>query len=254
MRLVEHLRELRRRLLLALLGVLVMAVPSWFVYPQVFEVLQAPIEAINDAGLTAALTFTTPAAAFDMRIRIALWLATFLASPWWLYQIWAYVAPGLTKSERRRSLAFVVAGVPRFLGGAAVAWLVLPSAVRLLAGFTPEGALNYMPAPDYLRFVMRVILAFALAFLMPVVMVLLNVIGLVHSRTLLAGWRWAVLLIFTFAALASPTPDAWTMIALAVPMCALYFGAVAITYRHDKRVAARTAARDAEQLGPEHPA
>ena len=251
MRLIEQLRELRRRLLLALAGIGVMAIPSWFAYPHVFDLLQSPIEAINDAGLTAALTFTTPAAAFDMRIRVSIWLATFLASPWWLYQIWAYIAPGLTKSEKRRSLVFILAGVPLFLGGAAVAWLVLPSAVRLLAEFTPESALNYMPAPDYLRFVMRVILAFAIAFLMPLIMVLLNAMGVVHSRTLLGGWRWAVLLIFVFAALASPTPDAWTMIALALPMCAMYFGAVGIAYRHDKRVAARTAARDAELLGRE---
>ncbi len=251
MRLVEHLRELRRRVLLALAGVAVMTVPGWFLYTPVFDALQAPVLAVDDAALTAALIFTTPAAAFDMRVRVALWVATFIASPWWLYQVWAYIAPGLTRTEKRRSLLFVVAGVPLFLAGAVLAWLVLPNAIRVLIQFTPEGALNYMPATDYVRFVMRVILAFAIAFLLPLLMVLVNALGLVSARTLLAGWRWAVLLIFIFAGIASPTPDPWTMIALALPMCALYFGAVGIAALHDRRVDRRLAARDAELLGPE---
>ncbi len=254
MRLVDHLRELRRRVLLALAGIGVMAVVGWFLYEPVFDAIQEPVRAVDDAGLTAALVFPTPAAAFDMQIRVSLWLATFLASPWWLYQLWAFIAPGLTTREKRRSLLFVAAAVPLFLGGALLAWLVLPNAIRVLTQFTPEGALNYMPATDYVRFVMRVILAFGLAFLMPVVMVLLNAIGLVHSRTLLAGWRWAVLLSFVFAGIASPTPDPWTMIALAIPICGLYFGAVGIAAARDRRVARREAARDAGLLGPEAPA
>jgi len=251
MRLVEHMRELRRRVLLAITGLAVMAVPAWFLYGPVFDALQAPIEAIDDSGLTAALNFTTPAAAFDMRIRVSLWLAAFLASPWWLYQIWAYIAPGLTRPEKKRSLAFLAAGVPLFLGGAALAWLVLPNAVRVLTEFTPEGALNYMPATDYVRFVMRIILAFGIAFLLPLIMVLVNSLGMLSARAMLAGWRWAVLLIFVFAGIASPTPDPWTMIALAIPICALYFGAVGIAARHDRRVERRRAERDAELLGPE---
>lgn len=253
MRLVEHLRELRRRVLLALAGIAVMTIAGWLLYEPVFEALQAPVRAVDDAELTAAaaLIFTTPAAAFDMRVRVALWVATFLASPWWLYQIWAYIAPGLTRSEKRRSILFVVIGVPLFLAGAALAWLVLPNAIRVLIQFTPEGALNYMPATDYVRFVMRVVLAFAIAFLLPLLMVLVNALGLVSARTLLGGWRWAVLLIFVFGAIASPTPDPWTMIALALPMCALYFGAVGIAALHDRRVERRLAARDAKLLGPE---
>ncbi|PYG02293.1 Sec-independent protein translocase TatC [Georgenia satyanarayanai] len=251
MRLVEHLRELRRRVLLALAGIVVMAVVSWFFYEPVFDAIQAPVRAVDDSGLSAALNFTSPAAAFDMQVRVSLWLAVFLASPWWLYQLWAYVAPGLTRSEKRRSMLFVVAGVPLFLAGAVLAWMVLPNAIRVLTQFTPEGALNYMPATDYVRFVMRVVLAFAIAFLVPLVMVLLNAIGLVSARALLGGWRWAVLLVFVFAGIASPTPDPWTMIALAVPMCALYFGAVGIAALHDRRAERRRAAHEAELLEPD---
>lgn len=253
MRLIDHLRELRKRILLAVLGIGVAAIGAWFIYLPVFDAIQAPVTALGDSGLDAALTFTSPAAAFDMKIKVSLWLAVFIASPWWIYQLWNFISPGLTKPERRKSFLFALAGVPLFLLGGTLAWLVLPNAIRLLNQFTPEGALNYMPAVDYLRFVMRVIMAFALAFLMPLVMVMINSMGLVRGRSMLAGWRWAVLIVFIFAGFASPTPDPWTMIALAVPMCALYFGAVAIAIRRDKRVDAKRAAHEAELLGESPP-
>jgi sec-independent protein translocase protein TatC len=241
MPLLAHLRELRKRFLLVLLGIVVAAVIGWIFYQPVFDAMQEPVLALNDRGQEAALTFATPAAAFDMRVRVSLWLGVFASCPWWLYQIWAFLNPGLTSKERRYAVAFVGAGIPLFLLGAVIAWLALPNAIRLLTEFTPEGALNYMPATEYLRFVMRVVLAFGIAFLVPLVMVLLNFMGVVRARTLLGAWRWAVLAIFTFAALASPTPDPWTMILLALPICGLYFLAVGIAARHDARTDARRA-------------
>lgn len=243
MRLIEHVRELRRRVLLTLVGLAVGAVPAWFLYPVVFDAIQAPVVALNDSQLDAALIFTSPAAAFDMRVRVTLWLATFLASPWWLYQLWAFIRPGLRRGEKRRATAFVAAAVPLFFLGAALAWTVLPNAVAVLATFAPEGALSYMPATDYLRFVMRVVMAFGIAFLVPLVMVVLNAMGMVTGRALLGGWRWAILATFAFGALASPTPDAYTMTAIALPTLGLYFGAVGIAVRRDKR-AATAAARE----------
>lgn len=249
MRLVDHLRELRKRVLLAVLGIAVAAVGAWFIYEPVFDAIQAPVTALGDAGLDAALIFTTPAAAFDMKIRVSLWLAVFISSPWWIYQLWSFISPGLTKNERRKSMYFALAGVPLFLAGGTLAWLVLPNAIRLLNQFTPEGALSYMPAADYIKFVMRVIMAFAIAFLLPLIMVMLNSMGIVRGRSMLAGWRWAVLIVFIFAGFASPTPDAWTMIALAVPMCGLYFAAVGIAIRRDKRADAKRARHEAELMG-----
>ncbi|MFC4555117.1 twin-arginine translocase subunit TatC [Georgenia faecalis] len=248
MPLLAHLRELRKRFLLALLGIAVAAVVGWIFYEPVFDAMQQPVLELNEHGQEAALTFATPAAAFDMKIRVSLWLGVFGACPWWLYQIWAFLNPGLTSAERRYAVAFVGVGIPLFLAGAGLAWLILPNAVRLLTEFTPEGALNYMPATEYMRFFMRVILAFGIAFLVPLVMVLLNFLGVVRAKTLLAGWRWAVLAIFTFAAFASPTPDPWTMILLALPICGLYFLAVGIAAQHDRRADARAAraARAAE--------
>ena len=116
------------------------------------------------------------------------------------------------------------------------------AAVGILTSFTPENTLNLITAQLYLTFIMRMVLAFGLAFLLPVVMVGLNLAGIVRASTWLAGWRWAVLLAFVFAAVATPTADAISMFALAIPICALYFAAVGLCALHDRR-ADRKAAR-----------
>ncbi len=135
--------------------------------------------------------------------------------------------------------------MPLFLAGAAVAWFMLPRAVELLTSFTPAGAQNLLEASMYLSFVMRLLLAFGIAFLLPVLMVALDFVGLVRAPVWRHAWRWAVVVIFTFAAVATPTPDAVTMLFVAIPMCALYFGAVWVCVVHDRRVERRAAAEAA---------
>ena len=132
-------------------------------------------------------------------------------------------------------MAFVAAAVPLFVGGCYLATWALPKAVEVLLGFTPTGAANLQNASDYLDFVTRFILAFGLAFLLPVFLVMLNVAHVLPARVMLKGWRVAVMLIFVFAAMMTPTPDAWTMLALAFPMIALYFGAVGVAALIDRR-------------------
>lgn len=238
----EHLREARRRFVLAALGVAVGAVVGWFVFDPVFAALQQPIEVANEAGRTAALNFEGIATSFDIRLRVSVFVGILLASPWWLYQVWAFVSPGLTPRERRTSLAFAAAAVPLFLGGAVGAWLFLPHAVALLTGFTPEGAVNFINASVYLGFVMQLVLAFGLAALLPLAMVALTALRVVRATTWARGWRWAVLLIFVFAAFATPTPDAVSMILLALPICALYGAALGICVLLDRRAERREAA------------
>lgn len=226
-------------MILAALGIAVGAVAGWVLYDEVFGALQAPIAAVNADGRTAALNFAGVATSFDIRIRVALFVGVLLASPWWLYQIWAFVAPGLTAAERRKALAFVAAGVPLFLAGAGVAWSFLPHAVRLLTEFTPVGSVNFINAQTYLEFVMQLVLAFGAAFLLPLTMVALTALGFVRASTWARGWRWAILLVFVFAAVATPTPDALSMILLALPICGLYAGALGICYLLDRRAARR---------------
>lgn len=231
----EHLREARHRFLLAGAGVLVGAVLGWLAYDLVFSALQAPIRAVDEAGKTAALNFEGIATSFDIRLRVSLFVGVIVSSPWWLYQGWAFVAPGLTREEKRRALAYFSAGVPLFLAGAGLAWFFLPHAVLLLTEFTPADSVNFINASVYLSFVMQLILAFGLAFLLPLAMVALTSLGLVRARTWGRGWRWAVLLVFVFAAFATPTPDAVSMILLALPICGLYFGALGLCVLIDRR-------------------
>lgn len=237
----EHLREARRRVVLAALGIAVGAAVGWAVFEQVFAALQQPILDADAAGRTAALNFEGIATSFDIRLRVSVFVGLLVSSPWWLYQFWAFVAPGLTRREKRVALAYVAAGVPLFLGGAALAWVFLPHAVTILTGFTPEGGVNFINASVYLSFVMQLMLAFGVAALLPLAMVALTALRLVRARTWARGWRWAVLLIFVFAAFATPTPDAVSMILLAVPICGLYAAALGVCALLDRRAERRAA-------------
>ncbi|MDT0166186.1 twin-arginine translocase subunit TatC [Actinotalea sp. AC32] len=244
----EHLRELRRRTVLAALGLVAGGVVGWILYDPVLAALQEPLLSVEREGLVA-LNFAGVATSFDMKVKVSLFLGVLVSSPWWLLQLWLFITPGLTRRERHYAVAFLAAATPLFLAGAWLAWRVLPNAVALLTEFTPEGSANLIDAQLYLSFVMRVLLAFGVAFLLPVVMVGLTFAGLVRATTWLRGWRWAVLLVFTFAAFATPTPDAITMILLALPMVGLYFLAVGVCALRDRRRDARRVADGLPPLG-----
>ncbi|WP_328804227.1 twin-arginine translocase subunit TatC [Occultella kanbiaonis] len=246
MALTAHLRELRKRFVLAAIGLAVGTIVGWFLFDPVFQALQDPINSLADEGRVAALNFGGIATSFDVKIRVALFLGVLVSSPWWVYQIWAFITPGLTTKERRSAIGFVGAAVPLFFAGAFLAWSVLPNAVRILTEFTPPDSVNWIDALTYLKFVTQFILAFGAAFLMPLIMVVVTFLGLVRGRTWLKGWRWAIVGIFTFCAFATPTPDAISMILMALPIVGLYFIAVLICIRHDKRADKRRAKEDAE--------
>jgi sec-independent protein translocase protein TatC len=244
----QHLVELRRRVALAGAGILVGAVGGWFAYDWVLSALMEPLAraaAVNQGTVT--LNFATVAASFDIKIQVAALVGLLVSSPCWLWQLWGFVAPALSRREKWRAAGFVGAGVPLLLGGAWLAWWALPNAVELLTAFTPDGAVNLIDAEAYLGFVVRRVGAFALAFCLPVLMVALSLAGVVSARRWARGWRWAVFAAFAFAAIASPTPDVLTMFLLAVPICALYGVAVAIAALGARR-AGRRAARLARQL------
>jgi sec-independent protein translocase protein TatC len=230
MSLRQHLAELRTRVILAAVGIAIGMVVGWFFYTPVFEALQRPVlaAAARDNALVT-VNFSGLATALDMQVKMSLVLGFILSSPWWLYQLWAFVAPGLKRTERRYTIGFLAAGIPLFLAGVALGWWVFPHAVQILTGFTPNGAANFLDAEMFMTFAMRLVLAFGLAFVFPVVMVALSAAGMVRAHTWLKGWRWAVMVIFIFCAVMTPTPDAITMIVMAVPMCGLYFGAIGVS-------------------------
>lgn len=253
MALGDHLRELRRRFILGSLGLVAGAIVGWILYPPVYEAIQEPIERLQDEGFNAQLNFSGVATSFDLKMRVSLTVGLVLSSPWWLYHFWAFITPGLTKKERRYALGFVGAAVPLFTGGVAMAWIALPNTVRLLTQFTPMGttAVNFITAAEYVKFVLQFVLIFGFAFLLPLVMVALNFMGLVRGMSWLKGWRWAVLVIFLIAALATPTADAVTFILMAVPIVILYFLAVGLSFLNDRRRDKRKAAAEkAEETDP----
>lgn len=237
----DHLREARWRLLAIAAGLVPGFIVGWILYPHLFALLQRPIEVAAE-GRDVLLNFPTVAASLDLQVKVSLFAAVVISSPWWIYQIWAFITPGLKKHERRIAVSFVAAAAPLFVAGVVLAWLILPQAVTVLLGFTPAGGGNIIDATAYLSFVMRMTLAFGVAFLLPVLMVGLNLVGLVTARTWAKGWRWAILVSAVFAAAATPTSDVVSMLALMVPICLLYFAAVGLCWLHDRRTRRRQAA------------
>jgi sec-independent protein translocase protein TatC len=237
MSLGDHLRELRNRLIVAMIAVILGGVVGWLAYDWLLTSLSEPLLALSRqrGGGLVQLNFAGVTTAFSLKLKVALFVGVIIASPVWLYQVWAFIVPGLTRREKRTAVAFVAAAVPLFLAGCYLATWALPKAVEVLLGFTPTGAANLQNASDYLDFVTRFILAFGLAFLLPIFLVMLNVAHVLPARVMIKGWRVAVMLIFVFAAMMTPTPDAWTMLALAFPMIGLYFAAVGVAALIDRR-------------------
>ena len=230
MSLGDHLRELRRRVVIAAIAVLVLSVLGWIFYPDIYARLAAPFNDYKNAhpGSAISLNFGNATAAFSQQLSISIFAGVIVASPVWLYQLWAFIVPGLTKKERRISLAFIAATVPLFLGGCALAYWVLPKVLAVLYGFTPSGASNIQQVSDYFSFVTRFILAFGGAFLMPVFLVALSAIGVLPSSAMVKAWRPAVFGIFVLSAILTPTPDAFTMFLMAGPLVVLYFAAIGV--------------------------
>ncbi|GAB3567032.1 twin-arginine translocase subunit TatC [Spelaeicoccus albus] len=236
MPLKAHIIELRNRLIIAAIGVVLGAVAGWFLYDPVFYILQQPIQEVAAArGNTADVNFQSVGAAFDMKLKVSLFIGAIVSSPVWIYEIWAFVTPGLTKKERGYTLGFMGAAIPLFLLGSVASFFALPNAVKGLTSFTPKGASNIINAQDYLSFVMMIVLMFGIAFVIPVIVVALNMVGILSAKTLVKGWRIIIILTLLFSAIATPTPDAVSMFFLAVPMLVLFVIAWVICAANDRR-------------------
>lgn len=247
MALLDHLKELRNRLFKSAIAVALGTVVGFLVYQPMLAALIKPIRDLNEnEGRQATLNFDGVASSFDLMIQVSVFLGLIVASPVWLYQLWAFIVPGLHKKERRLALSFVAAALPLFVGGVLLAWLVLPNAVRVLTDFTPSGGSNFISAQVYLSFVLRLLLAFGVAFLLPVVLFGLNLAGLVKGQQLVKSWRITVFLVCLFAAMAAPGADAMSMFYLAGPMLALFFAAIGLCLLNDRRRERKAVKRAAE--------
>ena len=247
MSLGQHLIELRKRLFRGALGVLVGAIVGFILSPWVLDQISGPITEVAKSR-NAVLNFSQVTSSFDLRMQIAIYVGLFLSSPVWLYQIFAFLVPGLTGREKRYTFGFFFTAIPLFLAGCAAGWYVLPHIVTLLSSFAPEGSASIMDAKEYLNFVLKLVLAVGIAFVLPVFLVMLNFIGILAARAIIKAWRVAILSITLFTAIAIPAADVFSMFLLAIPMVALYFLAVGIAFWHDA-VAARRQRRLESELG-----
>jgi sec-independent protein translocase protein TatC len=239
MSLREHLRELRNRSIKSAITILVTAVFTWVFYDRIFALLRKPFDSLYGHGTAAGhdyqLTLNGITDAFALKLQIVFVTAAVIGAPVWLYQFWRFVTPGLHKNERRWALGFATAAVPLFFGGIAMGYLVLPNAMRLLIGFTPAHVANFVNTTTYLTFVIKFLLVFGAGFVLPAIVVLLNLAGVLPARLIGRQWRLIVFGIFVFAAIAAPTPDPWTMLLLALPLCGLFTIAWGIATLSDRR-------------------
>jgi sec-independent protein translocase protein TatC len=266
MSLGEHLLELRKRLVISAIAIVVAAVlafidwnaiAGWFgarlpftsLTNLVKDGMRVPITKLAEDH-QATISYTTVSSAFDLHIQIGLTIAIIAASPVWLYQIFAFLVPGLTSKEKRYTFGFFFSAVPLFLTGGVVGWLLFPHMVELLASFTPPQDATLLDAKYYYDFIIKLVLAVGVGFVLPVFLVLLNFVGVLTGRAILKGWRVAVLVITLFCAVATPAVDVVSMFLLAIPMVVLYFGAVGVALIHDRITERRAGALDTDTAVP----
>ena len=239
MPLIEHLLELRKRLMVSAVAILVGGIAGWFISDWVLALLTDPLQ--SQGKELAKINFPSVTGAFDVRFEIAIIVGIVVTSPVWLYQIFAFLTPAFTRKEKKYVFGFFFSAVPLFLGGAAAGAFVIPHIVGLMVGFAPSNTASLLDGKGYLDFALRLILVIGIAFVLPVFLVLLNFVGVLQGKTILKSWRWAILAIVIFCAVATPSADVISMVLLAIPMLLLYFVAVAIAIVHDKRKAKRDA-------------
>jgi sec-independent protein translocase protein TatC len=235
MTLVDHLSELRHRLVVSIAAICVGAVLGWFLFDRVIDLLLNPycnywqtvprgLRATHDC----ALFFSGALEPMLIKLKTVLFLGLFFALPVVLYQLWSFIVPGLSKRERRMAIPFVVSSVLLFVLGALVAYWTLPKALTFLLGFAGQGFAPLLTGDRFLTFVMLVALSFGLAFEFPIVLIFLILAGAVSTRQLRDWRRGAILGIAVFAAIITPSSDPYTMLAMTVPMVLFYEAAIIV--------------------------
>ena len=252
MTLIEHLRELRSRVLKSALTVLIATIVCLFVaYEPIRRTITQPYcdvpakhRAVTNLQDTCALIIHSPLDGFTFRLKIALIAAIVVSAPVWLWQVWRFVTPGLRHNERRYGLAFILSSTLLFAVGTVLAYLVLGKSLTALLSFGGPGVVAQLTADEYLGFVIAMITAFGLGFEFPLIVVLLNFAGVLPTDALRKWRRVAFFLLIVFAGFAVPSSDPFSMLFLAVPLCVLYEATIIIGRVHDRRVRNREGSFD----------
>lgn len=245
MPLLDHLRELRNRLLKAVLAIVVVMIVAAFFQKEIYEFLLAPIQdsvgckngvvTTVDGKSCALLKTDTLIGPFTNALKVALMSGVLLATPIWLYQLWAFVAPGLHKGEKRYAYGFAVVGAPLFVAGGYLAYAILPQTAEIMLGFSPDDVQNQIGLDSYLDLLVRMVLIFGLAFELPLLLIALNMTGVITGKRMLGWWRGMIVGLTVFAAFATPGGEPISMLLLAGPLALLYFIAVGFSLLNDKR-------------------
>jgi sec-independent protein translocase protein TatC len=250
---LDHLRELRRRIIAVLVIIALGAVVGWIFYTDILDVLKHPYcqvpkkyRATPVSSGDCVLVYHGVLDGFTTRLKVAAISGAVLTGPFWLYQIWAFITPGLRANEKKYTRVFVAASTLLFVAGMSLAYVVLAKGLRILIEQGGYGTAAQLTVSDYIGFVTLMLVVFGAAFELPLLVVMANFAGVLPARLLVKSRRVGIFLIFVFAAIATPTTDPFTMCAMAIPMVALFEASIQIARVHDKR----KAKRKAEASGP----
>ncbi|MEU7799598.1 twin-arginine translocase subunit TatC [Micromonospora arborensis] len=239
MTLIEHVRELRNRLFRASLAIMIgFGVGIWLAKPvrillsEPYCSLDASIDPVSGKCKFVQLGV---ADVFLLNLKIGLWVGLIIAAPIWLYQLWAFIAPGLHRHERRYAYIFTALAAPLFAAGAVLAFFVTTKGLEFLLNVSGDDIATNLEVTRYISFVTNLILLFGVAFEFPLIVLMLNFVGLASAKRLLSWWRVAIFVFFAFSAVVTPTPDPFGMTALAICLSALYFAAVGVAFINDRR-------------------
>ncbi|MDR1791791.1 MAG: twin-arginine translocase subunit TatC [Propionibacteriaceae bacterium] len=242
----DHLRELRYRLIIAVIGIIVCSIAAAFFYDWLFELLMRPyriamgILAQNFPDIHATTVIEGVTAPFTLALTVCVVAGVIASSPLWLFQIWRFISPALHDKERRYALIFLGIGIPLFLGGVAVGYYIMPQGIWVMLSFTPDAAqaTNLLELRSFLSLTLRLMLIFGAGFLLPLIVVGMNFAGAVSAKRLAKARPYVIFGIFVFGAVATPSTDPFSMLALSLPMVILYVAAEVIAHIHDRRKAA----------------
>ncbi|MFM1786221.1 MAG: twin-arginine translocase subunit TatC [Actinomycetota bacterium] len=236
MPLMEHLAELRKRLVISIIAVILSVIPAWIYYQDIFGFLRQPFDqVVNQSGSKASLTLGGVIDPFTLQIQVSLVTALIISCPIWLFQLWRFITPGLHRNERRWALLFVSIASPLVGLGAWFAYFVMPVSLQVLIGFTPDNVANLIAVDRYFDFFFKMVLVFVIGALIPFVLVLLNFAGALTAAKIRSWWRLIIMSTFVFAAIATPTGDPLNMSIVALPILLLIFIAWLIASLNDWR-------------------
>jgi sec-independent protein translocase protein TatC len=270
MTLIEHLYELRRRVFWAALAVLIGAILGflWFQYnvfglPSLGRLLTGPycslpggpngVRADFGAGQACRLLATRPFEAFLLQFKAGTAVGAVLASPFWLYQLWAFVAPGLYARERKFALSFVALAAVLFAAGAVLAYLVVAQGLQVLLGFGGGQVVTALTGDNYFSFILAMLLIFGVSFELPLLVVMLNRVGVLTYERLKSWQRGIIFGLFVFAAVATPSQDPLSMTALAGTLTVLFYLSLFVARAHDRRKQRQEEADGLANLDPDQP-